>query len=92
MFYQPQHFGLSEYFHKEVGENFSFPTHIHHSFEFITILEGSMAVCVGNDKYELKKGEGIWKEDSEKESLYICVIWEDNANPYAYDIVSFLTC
>ena len=59
MFYQPQHFGLSEYFHKEVGENFSFPTHIHHSFEFITILEGSMAVCVGNDKYELKKGEGI---------------------------------
>ncbi len=59
MFYQPQHFGLSEYFHKEIGKNFSFPMHIHHSFEFITILEGSMTVCVGNAKYELKKGEGI---------------------------------
>ena len=59
MFYQPQHFGLSEYFHKEIGGNFSFPMHIHHSFEFIMILEGNMAVCVGNDKYELKKGEGI---------------------------------
>ncbi len=59
MFYQTQHFGLSEYFHKENGKNFSFPVHIHHSFEFITILEGNMAVCVGNDRYELQKGEGI---------------------------------
>ena len=33
--------------------------HIHHSFEFITILDGSMTVCVGNDRYELNKGEGI---------------------------------
>ena len=57
--YQYQHFGLSEYFHKEIGENFSFPFHIHHSFEFITILEGSMTIYAGNDKYELKKGEGI---------------------------------
>lgn len=59
MFYQTQHFGLSEYFHKEIGKNFSFPMHIHHSFEFITIIEGCMTVCVGDDKYELKKGEGI---------------------------------
>ena len=33
--------------------------HIHHSFEFIMIFEGSMTVYAGNDKYELKKGEGI---------------------------------
>ena len=33
--------------------------HTHHSFEFITILEGSMTVWAGKDKYELKKGEGI---------------------------------
>ena len=59
MFYQTQHFGLSEYFHKETGTNFSFPMHMHHSFELITIIEGSMTVIVGNDKYELKKGESI---------------------------------
>jgi len=59
MFYQTQHFGLSEYFHKETGRNFSFPMHMHHSFELITIIEGSMTVIVGNDKYELKKGESI---------------------------------
>ena len=29
---------------------------------------------------------------NEKERLYICVVWEDNAKPYAYDIVSYLTC
>ena len=57
MFYQTQHFGLSQYFHKEIGKNFSFPMHIHHSFEFITILEGCMTVCVGSVRYELKKGE-----------------------------------
>jgi AraC-like DNA-binding protein len=57
--YQTQHFGLTEYFHKEIGKNFSFPMHIHHSFEFITILKGSMTVWVGKDKYELKKEEGI---------------------------------
>lgn len=59
MFYQTQHFGSSEYFHKESGRNFSFPMHIHHSFEFIMITEGSMSVNAGNDSYKLKKGEGI---------------------------------
>ena len=60
MFYQYQHFGISEYFHRESGKNFSFPMHIHHSFEFITILEGCMTVYAGNQRYELKKGEGIF--------------------------------
>lgn len=59
MFYQNQHFGISEYFCKEMGENFSFPAHIHHSFELITVLEGRMTVTVGADSYELSEGEGI---------------------------------
>ena len=60
MFYQNEHFGISEYFHKESGMNFSFPLHMHHSFEFIAILDGSMTVRVGGDTHELKKGEGIF--------------------------------
>lgn len=59
MFYQNQHFGISEYFCKEMGENFSFPSHIHHSFEFIAILEGKMTVTVAETDYELSKGEGV---------------------------------
>ena len=59
MFYQDNHFGISEYFCKETGENFSFPMHMHHSFEFITVLEGNMAVNIGNCRYELSAGEGV---------------------------------
>ena len=59
MIYQNQHFGISEYFCKETGENFSFPAHIHHSFELITVLEGCMCVHVGEQCYEIKKGEGV---------------------------------
>lgn len=59
MFYQNQHFGISEYFHKESGKNFSFPVNLHHSFEFIMITSGSMTVSVGADRYELGAGEGI---------------------------------
>ncbi len=59
MFYQNQHFGISEYFYKETGENFSFPMHMHHSFEFVTVVDGSMTVTVGGCVYELTKGKGI---------------------------------
>lgn len=59
MLYQDNHFGISEYFCKETGENFSFPMHMHHSFEFITVIEGNMAVSIGNCRYELRKGEGV---------------------------------
>ena len=59
MFYQNQHFGISEYFCKESGENFSFPAHLHHSYEWISVLEGSMRVSVGEFTYELQAGEGV---------------------------------
>lgn len=59
MFYQTQHFGISEYFCKESGENFNFPTHIHRSFELITILDGEMTVNIGSLTYILRRGEGV---------------------------------
>lgn len=59
MLYQSQHFGISEYFCKETGTDFSFPVHMHHSFEFITILEGKMEVTVADKTYELTRGEGV---------------------------------
>ena len=59
MFYQNQHFGISEYFCKETGENFSFPSHMHHSFEVIVIFEGKMTVTVAETDYELSSGEGV---------------------------------
>ncbi len=59
MFYQNEHFGTTEYFRKEIGTNFSYPVHLHRSFEFITVLEGQMTVSVADKSYELSHGEGI---------------------------------
>ena len=59
MFYQFQHFGISEYFCKEYGENFSFPVHLHQSFEFIYVADGEMKVTVNGRNYDLKKGEAV---------------------------------
>ncbi len=59
MFYQLQHFGLSEYFCKEYGKNFSFPAHLHQSFEFITVLSGEMAITVDGRLHKLSRGESL---------------------------------
>ena len=57
MLYQNQHFGISEYFCKESGENLEFPPHMHHSFEFITILEGQISVTVEDKEFLLVEGD-----------------------------------
>lgn len=59
MFYQFQHFGMSEYFRKEYGENFNFPNHLHQSFELITVLEGKMEVMVDGKIHTIEGNEAI---------------------------------
>ena len=57
MFYQYEHFGKTEYFCKESGCDFSFPAHMHSSFELIVILSGSMDITVGTNTYTVKQNE-----------------------------------
>ena len=59
VFYQFQHFGLSEYFCKEYGENLNFPAHLHQSFELIMVLSGNMEITVDNKKYIINKNEAV---------------------------------
>lgn len=59
MFYQYQHFGLSESVAKEYGKNFNFPAHLHQYFEIITIIKGEMEITIDNNLYTLKKGESV---------------------------------
>lgn len=59
MLYQHQHFGISEYFCKEEGENFNFPKHLHRSFELITVTSGEMEVTVAEKSYRLTDGESV---------------------------------
>ena len=60
MLYQFEHFGISEYFCKEYGENFSFPLHLHNSFEFVTITDGSMVITIDDKEYVLEKGDSVF--------------------------------
>ena len=59
MFYEFQHFGISEYFFKHHGKSTNFPAHLHQSFELITVTSGKMQVCIDNKPYSLKKGESV---------------------------------
>ena len=59
MFYEYQHFGLSDHFHKEYGKNFNYPGHLHQSFELITVLSGRMQVTVDSRVYNIKPLEAV---------------------------------
>lgn len=59
MFYQIAHLGTSDYFRKECGENFTYPPHLHQSFELIIVTSGKMSVTVDENEYEIGEGEAV---------------------------------
>ena len=59
MFYQLHHMVSSEYFQREEGENFSYPTHLHQGFELIILLEGEMRINLNQQEYVLHEGDSI---------------------------------
>lgn len=56
MFYQMQHSLRTDLVITEWGEDFSFPLHLHDSFEMITVTEGEMLVQVDKRQYTLQPG------------------------------------
>jgi len=59
MFYEYHHFGTSEFFYKRYGSDFSFPKHLHQSFELILLMSGCMRVRVDRTQYVLRAGEAV---------------------------------
>ena len=59
MFYEFEHFGISEHFCKEYGENFTYPNHLHQSFELVAAIEGTMTVNINNTPYIISQGEAV---------------------------------
>ena len=57
MFYELKHSLAADYCKVESGCDFSFPAHMHHCFEWITVTEGKMRVTVGEREYLLSAGE-----------------------------------
>ena len=59
MFYELKHSLAADYCKVESGCDFSFPAHMHHCFEWITVTEGKMRVTVGEREYLLFAGESV---------------------------------
>ncbi len=59
MFYQFAHPAEPDYWRVEMGENFSFPPHLHACFEFLTVQAGEMTVTVDGRDYHLTAGQSL---------------------------------
>ncbi len=59
MLYESKNLLDSDEIKIEWGENFDFPTHLHGSFEFITVTEGEMTVTVEGKSYPVTRGNGV---------------------------------
>lgn len=57
MFYQSQHSLDADILKTEQESDFSFPIHLHNSFELITLTEGEMEVTVDRRTYLLRAGD-----------------------------------
>ena len=93
MFYQFQHFGMSEYVTKEYGENFNFPGHLHQAFEFVTVLSGEMEITVDSKSYLLHSNESllifpnqIHSMESHTSRHMLCIFSPDLVKSYASKI------
>ena len=59
MFYEAQNSQGSDFLKIETGSNFSFPPHLHGTFELISVTDGTMAVEIDKKEYILEKNEAV---------------------------------
>jgi len=59
MFYETKNFLTADELKFESGVNFSFPLHLHNSFELIVVTEGEMRVEADKNTYELTAGKAV---------------------------------
>lgn len=59
MFYEAKNSHRGEQLKIETGRNFNFPSHLHSSFEMITVLDGEMAVTIDKKQYILTAGRAV---------------------------------
>lgn len=59
MFYELEHSLRTDLIKTEIGNDFSYPLHLHDSFEFITVLSGEMEITVDKIKYTVGEGQSL---------------------------------
>ena len=99
MFYEFNHSGMHQHYCKEYGENFKFPTHLHQSYEFITVLSGQTAVLVNGVEYRVKKGEGILVFPNQLHAIagencnhMLCIFSQDLVKAYSAKVLGKIPC
>ena len=70
MIYESKNLLRSDNIKIETGKNFSFPLHLHGSFEFITVIEGEMTVTVDGKTYSLTSEKGLIVFPDQPHELY----------------------
>ena len=91
MLYQSAHSLRADLWKCEDGENFSFPPHMHDSFEWITVTEGEMTVTVSGTSYALCEGEALLIFPNQVHALqtpahsrhFLCIFSADLVQTYA---------
>ena len=59
MFYQSVHSMNADEVKFEHGSDFSFPLHLHGSFELVTVTEGELVVTVDKTSYRISAGQAV---------------------------------
>ena len=91
MLYESQNLILTDGIKIERGDNFSFPAHLHGSFEFITLVSGEMQVKIDEKTYVLTRGKGVLIFPNQTHELitegqsshYLCIFSPDTVRAYA---------
>ena len=93
-FYEQIHSNERNYLYCQSNTNFSFPLHLHRSFEFIYVQDGTMNIQIGNQNYSLQKNKaalifpgqlhaGFTKDHSKS---FLCIFSAD----YIYDFYNLI--
>ena len=59
LIYEAERSDRRDYLYCQRDHNFSFPAHLHHSYEFLTVQAGTLTCTLGTDTFAVHPGEAL---------------------------------
>lgn len=59
LIYEAERSDRRGYLYCQRDHNFSFPAHLHHSYEFLTVQAGTLSCTLETDTFEIHPGEAL---------------------------------
>ena len=72
MFYESKNSSSTDLPRVEIGQDFTFPSHFHSSYELIVVTSGHMTVGVDKNQYNLTAGDAVLVFPNQAHSLTSC--------------------